>query len=89
MNTTTIIENATHIDADCFANPVCYMLTEEDSDRWGANAGEGCEADDCGEYRRALRRELQEYCDAIGKPVEIHVCNDDGDSWVADQLVPE
>ena len=90
MNTTTqIIDNASHINADCFANPRYYVLSEDDSDRWGANAGEDCEAEDCGEYRRALRRELQEYANALGKSVEIVVCDHDGNYWVTDQIVPE
>ena len=43
----------------------------------------------CGEYRRALRRELQEYANALGKSVEIVVCDHDGNYWVTDQIVPE
>ena len=88
MITETIIANANHIDADNFVTPNYYMLDEDDSDRWGANAGDGCEADDSGEYRRALRAELQILADAMGKSIEIAVCDHDGNIWTADQLEP-
>jgi hypothetical protein len=89
MKTTeNIIAESDYISSDNFAAPGYYTLTEDESDRWGANAGEGCEAEDKGDYRRAVRQELQAVADAQEEQIEITVCDRDGNDWIADVICP-
>ena len=70
MNTTTneIVRNT-------------LTLTADETRDWGALAADGCEADDCGEYRRSVIREIEDHVRTTRKPVEVYAANEHG-GWM-------
>jgi len=84
----------THIDTyhlDTDGRTAVYNLDEDETRAWGAYEDEGVEAEDHGEFRRALKAELQQVANELCKPLEVHADGTgiDAQDWIATVLVPD
>ena len=71
-------------------NVGAYFMDEDESERWGAYEDDGVEAEDLGEFRRGLKKELQAIADEHDKSIGIYA---DGDGigaqdWLCTVLEP-
>lgn len=71
--------------ADVDAGTLYVTLSQQASKRWGAHKSPGVESDDCGAFRRALRRHLSERFDGEILQVEIYAVRGSRE-WLVDVL---
>lgn len=68
-----------------------YQLNETESRAWGAYEADGVEAEDGGEFRRAIKAELQDIADERGREIEVFADGGglDCQDWVVTVITPD